>query len=256
MVAPDYLLIGVQKSGTTSLINTFNKHPNLAMCRKEVHFFDQRYELGPRWYEKTLDGARRSTGTSRCLIGEKSPSYCYLPFAIERIRLHYPRTKLILILREPIQRAFSQWCMFKRIGKPDGQKTFRQSIEQSQSTPLKDIRENGYWALQRGYYDEVLNFIWSKFPRTQVHVCISERVKKTPALEYNRMFRFLGVPSLSNVPVNFNIHRGTNKPVLSKDDVRFLRNIYRPHTEKLYTMLGYRVSEWEAYYKQVERKQQ
>jgi len=97
MGKPTFLCIGVQKSGTTSLINYLNQNDEIFMKKDESHFFDTT-ELTEKEiikYENTFD-------TNKLIIGEKTPSYNYLQYAMDRIYNYNPNIKLILILREPI----------------------------------------------------------------------------------------------------------------------------------------------------------
>lgn len=251
---PAFILIGVQKAGTTSTITALNAHPRVSMLQNEIHFFDNNalYERGITWY-KSLFADINAAGL---VSGEKTPAYCYLRHAVDRIHTNFPHTKLILILREPVQRAHSEWCMYLSWGKNDAMltlgPTWRTSMEALRDTKLSEITANGYWALQRGFYDEIIEYIWSKFNKNQVHIAIAERVLANPTAEYNRIFDFLGVENMENVPVDFSANRGKNKTSLSNSDISWAHNLYRDHNERLYRMLGERIEEWETYYKENE----
>ena len=106
MSKPTFICIGVQKAGTTSLINYLNQNDEIFIKKGESHFFDttEPTEIEIIKYENTFD-------TNKLIIGEKTPSYNYLQYAIDRIYNYNPNIKLILILREPISRAFSQYNM-------------------------------------------------------------------------------------------------------------------------------------------------
>ena len=111
---PDYLLIGAQKCGTTSLYNYLVSHPEVRRClRKEVGYFDQHFDRGLAWYlahfpMKSFVGFQQVTG-------EATPDYYYSPQAPQRAHLVMPQAKLIILLRNPVDRAHSQyWHLFSR----------------------------------------------------------------------------------------------------------------------------------------------
>ena len=107
---PNYICIGVAKGGTTSLIKYLNLHPEIYMANKEKHFFSRQLSKG-----KLTDNDKKkyeeSFKTTKPIVGEKTPGYCYLRYAIDRIYDYNKNMKLIIILREPISRAFSHYNM-------------------------------------------------------------------------------------------------------------------------------------------------
>jgi|UniRef100_A0A6C0CVL6 hypothetical protein len=100
----DYLCIGVAKAGTTSIINYLNLNPDIFCKEGETHFFDDKNDNNITKYEKSFVSNKK-------IKGEKSPSYCYLRYAIDKIYKYNPNMKLIILLREPISRAYSQYNM-------------------------------------------------------------------------------------------------------------------------------------------------
>lgn len=110
--APGLLIVGAQKAGTTSLFNYLDRLPGFTGAqRKEVRFFndESRYRLGRDWYERFFDG-RHPGGVHF----EATPEYLYDPDAAERIRADYPHIKVAILLREPVDRAYSAWNMYRR----------------------------------------------------------------------------------------------------------------------------------------------
>ena len=108
----DFIIAGTQKGGTTALDEYFRSHQNICMAdKKEVHFFDE-----DRYFEKKSPNYSKyhkyfSPNDYSQVIGEATPIYMYLSKAIERIHVYNPQIKLIIILRNPIDRAFSHWNM-------------------------------------------------------------------------------------------------------------------------------------------------
>jgi len=120
---PDFIIIGVQRGGTTSLYKYMTKHPKIIPAlKKEIHFFDNKFGKGLSWYESQfmqnpffclLKRKRKSEDT---ITGEASPYYIYHPHVPKRISKILPNVKLIAILRNPIERAFSHYNHEVRLG--------------------------------------------------------------------------------------------------------------------------------------------
>lgn len=102
---PNFICVGVQKAVTTSLIEYLNSHPSIHMEKKEKHFFDRKLSIG-HLTEKDYKNYENSFNTNKSIIGEKTPSYNYLRYCIDRIYNYDKNIKLIILLREPIKRHF------------------------------------------------------------------------------------------------------------------------------------------------------
>jgi len=223
---PNYLIIGVQKGGTTSAQYTFSKHPEIFIAPGEMHYFDNKYSKGLNWYKSQFPKGKKT-------VGEKTPKYIFKSICIDRIYRNIPKVKLVLILRDPVKRFFSQLNMeHGNVSQQEFNKIARQAIRR---------RTN---VLQRGFYFEQIQHVLSKFPRNQLHIAISEHVKQNPKKEYNKMFKFIGVSELDDVPYNTNVHKRTYKNAIQKVLQDRLVRIYKPHNEKLFQFLGFRVANW------------
>lgn len=109
---PDFIIIGAQKAGTTSLFNYLSAHPQVRpAARKEVHYFDINYALGEDWYRAMFPTARslRAGGGPRRITGEASPYYLFHPLAAQRASSLVPGARLIVLLRDPTARAWSHY---------------------------------------------------------------------------------------------------------------------------------------------------
>jgi len=105
---PDFIIVGVQKGGTTSLYNYMIQHPLISSARrKEVHFFDSNYYKGMDWYKAHFccDASKVNEG----ITGEASPYYIFHPYALDRIKAAFPDMKIIVMLRDPVDRCYSQY---------------------------------------------------------------------------------------------------------------------------------------------------
>src|SRR5688572_14326389 len=102
---PDFLIVGAMRSGTTSLHKYLQAHPDVFVASgKEVHFFDRRYGRGLDWYRSRFAGV-----TTERVVGEATPAYMYDENAIARIAHDLPDARLIVVLRNPVDRAYSHY---------------------------------------------------------------------------------------------------------------------------------------------------
>tara|TARA_B100000424_G_scaffold236520_1_gene201499 strand:+ start:2604 stop:3365 length:762 start_codon:yes stop_codon:yes gene_type:complete len=251
---PNYLCIGVQKGGTTSLINYLNYHPEIYMMQGEMHFFDKKLSKG-KLTENDIKEYEDSFQTKKEIVGEKTPSYCYLRYALDRIYDYNKNIKLIIILREPISRAFSAYNMsinqMKKTLNDVTEYDILKAFKEKESQNLDKLQPNLGGYIVRGYYDEILNYILLKFPRNNIYIGISEEINKDKLKYYNEIFEFLGATKLKKINENLNSHcRKYEKPI-PKAVEKYLYNIYKSHNEKLYKILGRKIDIWENYYNQI-----
>ncbi len=231
MPKPDFLLIGAAKAGTTSAYHTLSHHPEIHI-RNEPHFFDRHRDIT----SNQLARYERKFRTRKRIAGEKTPSYCYLRHAIDGIHKTYPEIRLMLILREPITRAFSHWRFRKQVGRIE--EDFRTFCEKEAGLALDQITKNGDYAIARGRYIEMIDYILTKFRDAQLHLAIAEDIKNDPLESYNRMFRFLGCRDLApeELEVDFNVNRTRYQGTIPPQDFAWLYKIYQPLNERLYQL--------------------
>ncbi len=107
--APDFLIVGTMKSGTSSLRHYLSQHPQIAIPAREIHFFDRddTYARGPAWYLGRLARDRTANTT---IVGEKTPTYSYDPKVPARIHRDFPGVKLVWIFRNPVDRTIRTIC--------------------------------------------------------------------------------------------------------------------------------------------------
>lgn len=247
MVKPTFLCIGVQKAGTTSLINYLSQHPDIFMLENETHFFDTEYfnESDIVKYEKNFD-------TQKKIIGEKTPSYNYLQFAMNRIYKYNPNIKLILLLREPISRAFSQYNM--QINKMNknlddvSEQQILDDFKKEENMKLSELKSNGNYYILRGKYYEIIEYILTLFPRKNLYIGIAEEIKTNKKKYYNEIIRFLGGNELEEINENLDTHIMEYKKPIPKVLEKKLYQIYKPHNKRLYKILGRKIDVWEKYY--------
>ena len=141
MAMPDFLIIGTQRGGTTSLYNYLLARPQIAAAtRKEVHFFDNNFHRGIPWYRAHFpsliqgDMAETIRG-QRFITGEASPYYLFHPHAPARAALVVPKAKLIVLLRNPVDRAYSHYCRMVKKG--------RETLSFEDALAQEEIRTRG-----------------------------------------------------------------------------------------------------------------
>lgn len=173
----NFIGIGAQKSGTSWAYTCLYDHPEVCAPIKEIHFFSRpRWSEGKEWYERHFgacgDGKKR---------GEFSTSYLFSPEAPERIHSLYPDAKLIAILRNPIDRAFSQYRNAIKAG------------EIVESTTFEEYQETEASVRLQGRYTEQLARYDARFPKEQLLVLIYEDIRKDPVAFMKRIYEFLGI---------------------------------------------------------------
>lgn len=196
MNMPNFLVIGAMKAGTTALYHALKQHPQIYMSHiKEPHFFtyegEQLNYAGPvtdlESYHQLFEEASQGT-----IKGEVSPSYIYSPKAPERIKNYLPNVKLVAILRNPVERAYSNFLMAVRQG--DETLSFTQALEQEQQR----IKNN--WGLlwhyqSKGFYAEQLQRYFKLFNQEQIRIYLYEDWNNHPTGLLQDMFGFLDVDS-------------------------------------------------------------
>ena len=258
MVKPNYICVGVQKAGTSSLRNYLNQHPMIYCHEKELKFFFyfKKNSLNNSINYKNIKGYENKFQTDKPIVGEKSPCYSCLFYAIDRIHKYNPDIKLILLLRNPILRAYSAFNMFTQLDNSLGKMNPNKILNYFEKTAkniknLKDINRNGPYFIERGFYDEIIEYIYSKFPKENIYIGISEEIKKNKLYYYNEIYEFLGAKKLDTIESSDHHIREYKIPI-SKELAKFLYTIYKPHIEKLYKILGRRIESWEKYYETLE----
>lgn len=227
---PSFLIIGAQKAGTSSLFNYLGQHPDITLpSNKELHFFDLQYDKGIEWYENLFPEA---INYENQITGEASPYYLFHPLVPEYVRYHYPGIKLIILLRDPVDRAYSHFHM-ERKRNTEPEPSFTLAIE------MENIRISGeeqkilnreilsgtkfqHWSyMKRGLYGQQLQRWLGFFPREQFLIIRSEGFFSSTLLWMQQIHTFLGIrdiPPANLSPVNSNKY--PELPVSVKDKLK------------------------------------
>jgi hypothetical protein len=197
---PDFIVIGAQKTGTTALYTYLRRHPAiLGPFWKEVSFFDRHWAKGEAWYRGQLP--LRAEGK---VVGEASPSYIFHPLAPERVFSLVPEVRLVVLLREPGDRAYSQYQHAVALGRETlsfedalaaEEERLRGEVERLRVDPK--AFSFAWWNqtyASRGLYAEQLERWFALFPRDQVLAVTTEELGARPAETYASVLAFLGAP--------------------------------------------------------------
>ena len=189
MVLPNFIICGTQKRGTTALYHYLREHPEIYMSeKKEVHFFDLNWNKGLNWYEKHF----KVTSGAKA-IGEASPFYMYLEEVPERIHEILPDAKLIFILRNPVDRAYSHYWHEVKLGFE--YLTFEEAIKKEEER-LSDgtiFSKQHYSYKDRGKYIEQIKRFMKYFSKDQILILLNDDLKKNPVNVMRKVFEFLEV---------------------------------------------------------------
>jgi hypothetical protein len=235
----NFIVAGVQKGGTTALFDYLSEAPAYSLSKvKEVHFFDDESLdwASPDYhaYHAQFDWAEPDR-----IRGEATPIYLYWPRSLERIAAYNPAIRLIVMLRDPVERAWSHWRMETARGAET--EPFSWCIRQGRqrlfdAEPWGVHREFSY--VERGFYGEQLERLYSLFPREQVLVLQAEALRGAPSATLRQVSQFLGAPA--NGPVEHrDVHVGQKigEP-LSAADIAYLRDIYAEDMRRLAALTG------------------
>jgi hypothetical protein len=280
MVLPNFLIIGAQKAGTTWLASMLGQHPDVFIPQNEIHFFDkaENYARGLAWYASHFD-----PGSVRIAIGEKTPDYLWTNMSGAeghvanshlRIREALPDARIIIILRNPVDRAISAVNHIIQSGRISPRLTLDDLLAGNARDELA-----GHGVLEQGMYAQMIEPYLEVFPREAVEIMIFEEdVVSDPAAGLARVCRHLDI----NTDVQFDLSAGhrnesrlsrmellsryhlkgwLHRPLRrlirrvdrqpwkarpSRETLRALAQHYNAANEELYELLGRRIPAWDA----------
>jgi len=175
---PSFVGIGAQKCASTWLYKVLEEHPEIGVSReKEIDFFSKKYDYGYQWYEAHFDGCADKRET-----GEISPSYFSDPSVPARVHRYNPATKILVTLRDPVQRALSQHRHEVRLGHFGGA-----------SLSFEAGLKNNPMYIEQGLYATHLKRWLEYFPLEQIHVIVVDEINSNPYDVAHKAYEFLGV---------------------------------------------------------------
>lgn len=236
---PKALIVGAQKAATEALMRSLAPAEGVWPCDQELHYFTTNYDKGDEWYLRQLRARHETTcgigSAPPDLVIEKSPNYLSHELAPWRIHSFDPGMRIIVSLRNPIDRAFSRFNDIQ-VDEPDryAGKTFDDILN------LVISKEKHFVRL--GCYAVQLVPFFYLFGRDNVLVIIQERLKANPEVEFQRVFDFLGIPGAA--PELRTVHKNPYKSELSDRARTALAGYFKPHNEILFKLLDDPIPEW------------
>ncbi|MBP8245797.1 MAG: sulfotransferase [Phenylobacterium sp.] len=233
----DFIIAGVQKAGTTALFDHLGDVPGVALsATKEAHFFD----------DESIDWVRpdyiayeaQFPSVEGSVVGEATPIYLYWPGALARIHAYNPAMRLIIMLRDPVERAWSQWRMETARGVE--REPFSWCVRQGRqrlfaSQPWGHHREFSY--VERGFYGEQVARLFELFPRDQVLFLKADDLRTDPNTVLASVCAFLGAPPPPPTTPRA-VHVGQEMDGLQTADILHLRQIYARDLARLKDLTG------------------
>lgn len=251
---PDFIVIGAQRCGTTSLFRALEQHPQVVRptLNKGINYFDLNYDRGERWYRSHFPlewtARRRAPRQLPTAAFEASGYYMFHPMALDRIARDLPDVKIVAMLRDPVERAYSAWKHESARG--FDHMSFEDAIAQEpertageRDRMLADpkfqsfsYRHHSYTA--RGHYADQLQRFYDRFPASKIHVLYSETFFSEPEQEFNRLARFLGVQAAKDI--EFDQHNARPSGPMPGRTRETLTQIYSGEVERLERLVGHK----------------
>ena len=239
---PDFLIFGESKCGTNSLYANLIEHPKIPPFSKGIHFFDAAFDNGVGWYKQYFPPKWKKKDQ---LNGESSP-YLNYPHSAKRVFSVVPDVKLVAILRNPIDRAYSSWKMETEFGYEN--LSFEEGIKEEENRIGKEIEKvlenENYWSLplfrysylERGKYAKNLKSWFEIFPKDQFLIISSEDFSSKPQETVNNIFQFL---NLSTHTIRNLEKKNVRKAAKMNEKTRNeLIEFFKPHNERLFKMIN------------------
>ncbi|HHT9137186.1 MAG TPA: sulfotransferase family protein [Candidatus Wunengus sp. YC60] len=252
-VLPDFLIVGAQKCGTSSLYRNLVKHPSVIPAFvKEIYFFNTKYfQKGVKWYRAYFPLLPYKYYVTRIckrdfLTGEATPGYIFHPHAPRRIFELLPDVKIIVLLRNPVDRAYSHY--YHEVRKKRESLSFEDAIKMEEERLRgefdKIINDENYYSfnylhysyLSRGIYVEQLQRLHQYFKKEHILIIKSEDFFKDSQATIEKVLQFLGLPGWQPTDfkkVNVGSYQKMDPAVRSR-----LLDYFEPHNHRLYEYLG------------------
>ena len=242
-VLPDFIIIGAQRCGTTSLFSflcdlgeVFNP------IKKEIHFFDNFYHKGIGWYKSHFP----VTSRKQKIVGEASPYYIFHPQAMERMATTVPESKVIVVLRDPVERAFSHYKWEVRQGYET--LSFEKALDEEETRlqgEIEKLKNNSqYYSLDyqhysytsRGMYYDQIKRLYKLIDPANCLILSSEEIFSGHQEAFSKLQDFLGLTHLNYK--DFKEINATKSSIMQEVTRARLKELFRSENQKLYELLG------------------
>lgn len=252
---PGFIMVGASRSGTTSLFRALSAHPQVVRptVNKGVRYFDLNHARGSSWYRGHFPVgslAQRRSGASAdvapVMAFEASGYYIYHPFAVPRMADELPDVRIVAMLRDPVERAFSawkhesargfEWEPFDRALELEDERLAGEVERMAADPAYESFAHRHQSHRSRGEYAGQLERIYEHFPRAQVHVVQSEVFFAEPAAEYTRLTQFLSLRPF--LPPTFGQLNARPSEPMDASIRASLTAHFAPHDARLADLLG------------------
>ncbi|MDW3214189.1 MAG: sulfotransferase domain-containing protein [Ilumatobacteraceae bacterium] len=245
---PDFLIVGAQRAGTTSLYKYLTQHPDVGSVRlgKGVHYFDTNADKSLAWYRShfPLRPGVVPFGQRPTHVGEGAPYYLFHPECASRINTTLPSAKIIAILRDPIERAHSHWAhetargfedlSFERALDAEEERLEGQAQLLSEPTGYSFHHQHHSY-VARGQYAEQVTRLRDVFGEDRVLILSSNELFTEPSEAYSKTLEFLG---LSPFSAQFRVHNARTYEGIEPATEQRLARLFDESNERLVEMLG------------------
>ncbi len=268
---PDFVIAGAMRSGTTSLTRYLGAHPDIFIAPKELGFFTEHYDKGTSWYRQFFIAAEPGS-----LLGDSTADYLARGDAMERLKATIPDARVIVVLRDPVERAWSHYWLQRERAKDD--RSFEEAIDfEIDAVNAEGPTADGVFYVFHSLYDTQLEKALDLFPREQLSVTIFERMVDDPADTYTSVCRWLGldvseVPEVVGRQINpyvtfrslrvrslslrlptlmqkavgrLNTRRKVTYPTMPEATEEKLRDFFAPRIERVEFLLDQEIPEWQ-----------
>jgi len=257
---PQFYILGAPKCGTTALYELLRQHPNFVSSFLEIKELSYLQEVpnfnpfpfiihkvfgrysGINSYRKffplksKMASIRKRTGAS-AVSGDCTPVYMYCPIAAKRVKALTPEARLIIMIRNPVDRSYSEYSMFRE--KKVEQRTFEQAIEDElQQVPLSHFIRETY--IRRSIYEPYIKMYYDLFDKKQIMVIRSEDFFSNTEKVVEEVLEFIGLPQ-DTFSVNYSTtprNEGSGGVPMNEETKTFLKNYFQPHNKELFNLLG------------------
>jgi Sulfotransferase domain len=240
----NFVIAGTQKGGTSVLDQYLRSCPEICMANsKELHFFDNEKRFVNKKVDYSFYHSCFSPRESDRLFGESTPVYMYWYPAPRRIWEYNSAMKWILILRNPVERAFSHWNMERDRGREP--LSFLDAImkERARCRDALPHQHRAYSYVDRGFYAEQIRRIWHYFPVEQTLILRNEALRNEFRTSLDKVCDFLGVQRLIHVEPKV-VHSRPYVAQLSESERNCLKAVYQFEIKELERLLGWDCSQW------------
>ena len=240
----NFLIVGAQKSGTTALDAYLRAHPEIAMgIEKEVHFFDNDALFSDNTIDYSIYHNAFEPRQGHVLIGESTPIYMYWHEAPKRIWQYNPDMKIIMILRNPIERAFSHWNMER--SRNAETLSFWEAItsEKHRLQEVWPLQHRVYSYIDRGFYSQQLENIWRYFPKKNTLALRTEDLNYDPQNTINKLLKFLGASKQLDVKRQ-SVFSTPYQHSMTDRERAFLIDIFKNEIAKIEQLLDWDCRKW------------